>query len=615
MATDPPDPYAVLDCLPDPVLHLDAGGRVVGVHGDCARALEHDVAVGESLADVASNGARSLMGALDGTGGRLEWVVMMPNGRFRVWEARLVEAPVAGHHLAMLRDVTARRRSEVVLAADKERLMVTLRSIREGVVSTDREGRVVWMNPAAERFLGIDAGTGRGRPIRELLGRPGTPRPEEGSHAVRLEVMLDDQVMHLTLGTHPVQQHGQLLGAVYTLRDVTDEDRAEAERMRASKLESVGLLAGGIAHDFNNLLASVTGNVAYLREVLGEEEDTVGVLDDLEVASRRAVGLTRQLLAFSTRSTPLTSAGSVARILEDAAETGVRGSAVRAEVVAAPDLHPVGVEADPMLQAIQNLVINACQAMPDGGTVRLEAENLLALPARLGGAVGPWVHVAVADEGEGIPEADLACIFDPYFTTRSQGSGLGLAMASAVVRRHGGHMTVDSYVGQGSTFDIYLPALPSAAEADDAPPASAALPRLEGRVLVVDDEAAVRQVAERLCRLMGLDVASVPDGAQALEAVRGARRDGRPFGVVLLDLTIPGGPGGIGTLPDLLELAPELPVVAMSGYSTGPVMREHRRYGFAAALAKPFDAHQLGAVLKAWLPTGEEGPAQSGTDR
>jgi PAS domain S-box-containing protein len=594
--------------FPDRVVVVDRHLTVKAIHGEVVASLGVGLVAGADLLSLPGEGPRALRDALANpvSKPRVEWVNVV-DGRLRSWEARAVEGE-EGDWVCVVRDLTALRRAEVGLAAEKERLTVTLRSIQDGVISTDRDGRIVLMNPAAERLLGVNTTEVRHSPITTTFWDLADLPPEGSSDGTTVTLVdSEGRSRHVRLGTFPVLQHGQLLGAVYTLRDITDERSAEAERLRASKLESVGVLAGGIAHDFNNLLASIMGNTTYLRHAYDDEE-LLEVLDDVELATSRAAALTRQLLTFSKGGAPMTSVRSVGPLVEEAVGFGTRGTNVRPEVTLAGDPH-ADVDEGQLQQVLQNLVINACQAMPEGGTLHVAVGEVRQLPEALGSKSGPWVLVSLRDEGVGIPEADKPRIFDPYFTTKPKGTGLGLAAAYAVVSKHGGHLTVDSTVGQGSTFHVFLPS--ASAPVDLGDDGEEPLPQLSGRVLVMDDEASIRRVAQRLCGLMGVDVVACDDGAEAVKLYRAARREGRSYDAVLLDLTIPGGMGGEEAVQRILDIDPEAVCIATSGYATGGVLSDYRSYGFEGRLAKPFDARSLAAVLSMHLPTRVGAPPPS----
>jgi len=590
--------------LPDTFVWMDQTGVVVHVSGvdHGAFGMPMDDVVGKAVGELPSAISMPLDRALQrlDMGERAETFefTRTERGGLRAWEGRLVhDGPYC---LLVIRDRSARRRMEMANAAQRERLAVTLRSIADGVIATDRDGRVVLMNPAAASLLDISVESSRGRPLDEVL----PPDYLDAWGAVRPHTELttrDGKVRRIQLSMAPVLQHGQMLGAVYALRDVTQDQRAEEERLRASKLESVGLLAGGIAHDFNNLLAAIQGNLSVARAIIGTLEDEVSpelleILDDVDAASRRATGLTRQLLTFSSGGAPVLALSNLEDVVREAVDFGMRGSPIGHHYDVASGLPPVEVDPDQIAQVLQNLVINACQAMPGGGSLTVTLDAPTRLPDQLGGHYGPWVRVVVRDEGIGISEEDLGRVFDPYFTTKPAGSGLGLASAYAIVRKHRGFITVSSELGQGTTFELFLPAESGVVAvtpmADDP-----TLRRFVGRMLVVDDEPAIRVLAKRMFASLGLEVVACVDGEAGILSYQWALEANEPFDLVLLDLTIPGGMGGQEAVQRILALDPEAVCVATSGYSNDPVLAEYESYGFQGRLAKPYDRSAAAQML------------------
>ncbi len=590
--------------LPDTFVWLDEAGVVVRVTGRDSGAFGRPAAelVGRAVGELHASVSVPLDRAMQNVGVNqemetLEWT-RTEGDQLRAWEGRLVaDGP---HRLLVVRDRTARRRVEMANAAQRERLAVTLRSIGDGVIATDREGRVVLMNPAAEMLLGVAAEGARGQALEEVL--PADHLDAWGAVRPHADIPSQDGgTRRVQLSMAPVLQHGQVLGAVYALRDVTREQRAEEERLRASKLESVGLLAGGIAHDFNNLLAAIQGNLSVARTILADLQgddatEMAEILGDVDAATRRATALTRQLLTFSSGGAPMLSLTHLEDVVRSAVDFGMRGSNVRHLYAIAEELPVVEVDADQIAQVLQNLVINACQAMPGGGNLYVEVDAPPRLPAELGAHFGPWVRIAVRDEGVGISEKDLGRIFDPYFTTKPAGTGLGLASAYAIVRKHKGFLLVSSEVGVGTTFEVFLPTAVGVVAVSPIveDPGRARFP---GRLLVVDDEPAIRVLAKRMFSSLGLEVVPVPDGEAGVRAYAHALQTGEPFDVVLLDLTIPGGMGGQEAVQHLLAIDPSAVCVATSGYSNDPVLANYEEYGFKGRLAKPYDRDAAATML------------------
>jgi signal transduction histidine kinase/ActR/RegA family two-component response regulator len=373
------------------------------------------------------------------------------------------------------------------------------------------------------------------------------------------------------------------------------EASLQTELERSSRLESLGVLAGGIAHDFNNLLTAILGNLGLASMDKRVMEAAGDCLAEAERGARRARDITQQLLTFAKGGDPVRTAVALPDIVTEAANFARHGSNVRFEFDLPPNLPPGDVDAGQISRVVHNLVINAVQAMPGGGVVKLglaaaelPAGEVDALPA------GSYLRLTVADSGKGIPPEVLPRIFDPYFSTKSGtgSSGLGLATVRSIVRKHNGHIAVESKVGQGTTFRLWLPAARagSAPTLESGPDSSAHLP---ARILVMDDEDVIRRVVGRMLALAGHETVFAVDGAEAVRAYVAARQSGRPFDLVIFDLTVPGGMGGRDALQELLRIDPGVRAVASSGYSSDPIMANPRAYGFRASLPKPYDIPDL----------------------
>jgi PAS domain S-box-containing protein len=378
--------------------------------------------------------------------------------------------------------------------------------------------------------------------------------------------------------------------------------RLEEEQLKANKLESVGILAGGLAHDLNNSLTAVLSNIALAKRSISSDEEAFKRLEEAEIACLQARNVTQQLLTFSRGGAPVKATASISQLLADWAGFALSGSNVDYELVEAPDLQPVEIDKGQMSRVINNLLINAQQAMPDGGTVTIYATNITAGPDRpdpgLPLADGEYVRIDIQDTGVGISEDYLARIFDPYFTTKQKGSGLGLSIAYSVVKSHGGYITVDSRLGAGTTFHIYLPASVDAPVERD----GRQEPVLAGKlkVLVMEDQEAIREVIRLILLESDQDeVEFADDGQRAIELYKGAMKEGRPFNVVLMDLTIPGRMGGKEAIKRLLQIDPNAKAIVVSGYSNDPVMARYREYGFKGVIPKPFEIDELLNTLHA----------------
>lgn len=381
------------------------------------------------------------------------------------------------------------------------------------------------------------------------------------------------------------------------------ERRSEDELLRDAKRESLELLAGGVAHDFNNLLTALLGNLSLARMDTGLSSEVQEWLAEAEKATGRARDLTQQLLTFAKGGEPVRRLVELGSCLREAALFARQGSRVRCEFAFAPELWPAEVDVGQIGQVVHNLVLNAVQAMPRGGIVTLAAHNVHRDVAhQLGLGAHHYVVIEVRDQGPGIAPTDMARIFQPYFTTKRTGSGLGLATSQAIARRHSGALRVESAPGRGAVFLLYLPAQPGAQVARVEP--EPALPKLCGRVLFMDDEPAIRQMAPSLLRRLGFETELAADGHEALDTYRRALDEGRRFDVVILDLTVPAGMGGMEAVQRLRRLDPAAQVLVSSGYAGDPVLLDFAKHGFCGTVTKPYCLAELAAVLGRVLEHG-----------
>jgi signal transduction histidine kinase/ActR/RegA family two-component response regulator len=391
---------------------------------------------------------------------------------------------------------------------------------------------------------------------------------------------------------------GGMVGAVLVLRDVTEKQKAEAQMLTESKLQSVGLLAGGIAHDFNNMLTTIIGNLSLARTPEFAGDETPQLLAEAEKAALRAKDLTQQLLTFAKGGAPIRKPILLQELIRESCQFALRGSNVQCDCLLAGETWPVEVDEGQIRQILNNLVINARQAMPDGGKIEVRTENV-ELSARSLPSLAPGKHVkiSIADQGPGIHPDHLPRIFEPYFTTKKAGNGLGLATVYSIVRKHDGQINVLSEPGNGTTFEIYLPA--SQKPVPPAPPQ----PETDnfsgrGRVLIVDDETAIQKLLTTMLRKFGYETKTAGDGVEAIEHFTTARSGGTPFDAIIMDLTIPNGMGGCEAIRRLRELDPQVRAIASSGYSLDPVMANYRDYGFCGVIPKPYRAEELNRILK-----------------
>jgi signal transduction histidine kinase/ActR/RegA family two-component response regulator len=417
------------------------------------------------------------------------------------------------------------------------------------------------------------------------------------AHTAERTLSTETGVLHFEVTTSPLRDpDGNIIAGIEVARDVTYRKKMEKEILKADKLESLGILAGGIAHDFNNLLTAIIGNISVAGLYASKDGKIHRRLAEAERASIRAKDLTQQLLTFSRGGEPVKRKTRINDLLRETAGFALRGSRNRCEFFIPPDLWPVEADEGQISQVINNLLINADQAMPGGGTISMRSENVL-LGAGHGMPLGPGRHlkISIEDHGVGIPCEYLTKIFDPFFTTKNKGSGLGLATAYAIIKKHCGHIEVESAPGLKTTFSVYLPAC---GEGGLAVPVEKAVPRPgSGRILVMDDEPSVREVTCQMLTTVGYDVELAADGALAVELYRKAMDTGSPFDAVIMDLTVPGGMGGMEALGKLRKLDPGIRAVITSGYSNDPVIADSRKHGFMGVVAKPYKLEDLSQAL------------------
>jgi PAS domain S-box-containing protein len=510
-------------------------------------------------------------------------------------------------------EVAERTIAEDLLAEEKERLAVTLRSIGEGVITTDISGRVLLVNRVAERLTGWKQEYASGCPIAQVLSlfdeKNRTPvenpallllkQDESSDFPYRAVLVAKDGTERIIEESASIMSdhENRAIGFVIVFRDITERQKLETELARTQKLESLGLLAGGIAHDFNNILTAIFGNIILARMHTGEESPGFERLAEAEKAMVRAKELTQQLLTFSKGGAPVKETADITGIIIDSTKFMLRGSQSRCEFAIDPALWTVDVDVGQISQVINNIVINADHAMSGGGIIRVSALNCtLKKGTPLPLTPGRYVKITIADKGQGIPQENLTRIFDPYFTTKAKGSGLGLSTALSIIRKHSGHIEIESEPSEGTAVHIYLPAsgksLNGSMTGNEQPVYGS------GRILVMDDEEAILDMASALLSHFGYRSSVARDGEEAIALYKDAAARMDPFAVVIMDLTIPGGLGGKETIARLHEFDPFVKAVVSSGYSTDPIVANFRQYGFVGILTKPYTAKEMSETIK-----------------
>lgn len=524
----------------------------------------------------------------------------------------------------IMRDITEKKKMEDNLALEKERLLVTLHSIGDAVIATDSTGKVLLINKVGEELTGWRQEEAYGKPLTEvfyIINEKTREIPEDPVTKVLRTGLIVGLANHTALiakdgtvriiadsGSPIKDKNGKIIGVVLVFRDITKLRKMEEELQKANKLDSIGILAGGIAHDFNNILTGIIGNISLAKMLKDQEEQISYRLTEAEKACLRAKALTEQLLTFSRGGMPIKKAASITELLKDAAAFTLSGSNISCEFCIPVNIFPVDIDEGQINQVIHNLIINSQQAMPLGGTIKIKAENITvdgeleeqSLPLE----AGKYVKITVQDQGIGIPEEHIDKIFDPYFTTKQQGNGLGLATAYSIIRNHDGLITVKSEAGAGTIFDVYLPCSNEEVLIGEHTEESIIAGR--GKILVMDDEETVRNVIGEMLNVIGYEACFARDGSEAIDLYRKAQKKKEPFNAVLMDLTVIGGMGGKEAVQKLIETDPDVKAIVSSGYSNDPIMANFKKYGFCDVIAKPYEVQELSRTLNKVINAGRK---------
>ncbi|MBN1622452.1 MAG: PAS domain S-box protein [Endomicrobiales bacterium] len=510
--------------------------------------------------------------------------------------------------LSSARDITEQRKVEEEIKNSEERLKILYENAPDAIYLYDSKGNIIDGNRKAEEIIGykreeligknmLTAGIFPFNQIQKvtkilastIVGKQGGP----------IDVVLkrkDGSLVPIETTAYPVKIHGEsvIMGIG---RDITDRKKKEDEIIKSQKIESLSVLAGGIAHDFNNILTHILGNIDIAKHLTDKEGKIYKILDDAEKGGFQATSLTRQLLTFAKGGEPIKEICFIKDIVKDSATFVLRGSSCRCEFSIDKGIWLARVDPGQIGQVIDNLVINAKQAMREGGVVKISISSYivdeeLILPLEK----GEYIKICIRDSGVGIPKENLNKIFDPYFTTKNEGSGLGLSTVYSIIKKHNGHITVQSESGKGTEFCIYIPAYKGKIEKPVKE--ENIIEKDSGRVLIMDDDKAVLNVLSRMLKHIGYEVVSTNDGKEAIKVYKESMNSGKPFDAVILDLTVRAGMGGKLAISELLKIDPNVKAVASSGYSDDSTAAEHKNLGFKEFLGKPYVPEKLSKVLK-----------------
>ena len=513
--------------------------------------------------------------------------------------------------LNIARDISERRHAEELLRESEQTLRLLIEAMPVGVVLTNDQGFIEYVN---SNFVDLFGYAIEDIPTSDEWFQKAYPDPDyrnlmvsrwtNGLVELAKGVLVPPReakitckngtVRHVIINTKMIRRRTLVI-----FTDITEREYIQHELLKVQKLESLGLLAGGIAHDFNNILTSILGNISFAQMFLEKSHKSRSLLEQAEKATQRAAELAGQLLTFAKGGEPVKKPVSMQRLVDESISLVLRGTKVAADIHMAADLHIVEADAGQLNQAFNNIIINAVQAMPGGGKLTVEAGNApLAGVNALGLTPGDYIRLSFSDEGCGITDEELKQIFDPYFTTKSGGTGLGLSSVYSIITRHGGHISVTSDVGKGATFTIHLPstgepAVETGVKLDTETSSGPA----GGSVLVMDDDEMILDLARNMLHHLGYRVTTCTNGEEAVSEYETAHESGMPFDAVILDLTVPGGMGGGEMARKILAFDPEARLIVSSGYSNDPIMAHYEEYGFCGAMVKPYRINELAEAL------------------
>ena len=614
---------ALMDNIPDPVYYKDTKGLYLGYNKAFQDyfSLDHDSYVGRTVFDLPISRKEAMLHhkadveliQLSGTK-TYEAPVTISDNSVRHMISKKAAFKKAdgtiGGIVGIITDITRLKRAEEALEESKA-IFIDLSGASFETILFIENGLIIDVNKRFYEMFGYNDNEGIGKKVIDLVA----PEARTLSNGI---VDSQNGETHKTIGLKKdgimfpieVRQRKLQLGKrdveMLIVRELTEQKNREEEFLKSKNMQSVGTLAAGIAHDFNNLLMAIVGNISLAKMSMSKDEKITEFLNEAERIVFMGKNLTQQLLTFSHSGELVRKIVFMGRMIRDVTDKILKGSSVRPRYIIPMDLLPVEVDEDQMRQVIRNMVMNAKEAMPSGGTIVISCENVSITPQdKLPLIKEDHIKISIHDEGIGIPEENISKIFDPYFTTKGMGSqkgvGLGLAICYSIVRKHNGYILIDSVPDKGSTFQIFLPATKK--DIIDVCIEEEGISRRKGRVLVMDDEEMILKIAKELLQLMDYEVTIAQNGEETIGFYRQAMELRKPFDAVILDLAIPDGMGGKEVMRELIAIDPHVKAIISSGYVNDPVMKNFREYGFLDMLTKPYETNELDAKLRTIIKT------------